>query len=102
MVELVRSYSKRSDLAFGLVKTVKLLAQAREQAGERLSVESTGRVGRVHAVSERLGAETVQKIVDQYRSGVIARELAEDYGISLSSVRRLLRKAGARVKDVMP
>jgi hypothetical protein len=40
-----------------------------------------------------------QAIIERYRAGESGEQLAKDYGVSLSTVRRLLRKAGVRRKD---
>jgi hypothetical protein len=42
-------------------------------------------------VTDRLGAATVQELLRDSRSGVMQRVLAERNGISLSSVKRILR-----------
>jgi transposase len=41
----------------------------------------------------------VQTIIDLYRGGMIVKDVATEFGISLSSVRRLLHKHGARLSD---
>ncbi len=46
------------------------------------------------AMSDRLSPEDVRFIIDLYREGVIAKDVAAKFGISLSSVRRLIRKHG--------
>lgn len=46
-----------------------------------------------------MSPDDVQIIIDLYRAGTIAKDLAVKFGISLSSVRRLLRKQGARFHD---
>jgi hypothetical protein len=43
-------------------------------------------------VVDRLGDETVQQLLRDRRSGMMQRALAKRYGISLSSVKRILRK----------
>lgn len=40
-------------------------------------------------------------MIADYRAGSIGKEIAEKYGISLSSVRRLMRKHGGRLKDAI-
>jgi transposase len=35
-------------------------------------------------------------MIDLYRSGTTAREVAEKYGVSLRSIKRLLRQHGVR------
>jgi DNA invertase Pin-like site-specific DNA recombinase len=50
-------------------------------------------------VSDKVTDEDVRRLLERYRSGVTARKLVEEFGISESSVKRLLRKHGARRKD---
>jgi hypothetical protein len=52
--------------------------------------------GRRWPVAQRLAADGVQAVVDGYRAGSTARELAERFVLSESSVKRLLRRAGCR------
>ena len=66
---------------------------------KRQSVTSTGRKPRVWSMDERLSPETIAAMIADYRAGSIGKEIAEKYGISLSSVRRLMRKHGGRLKD---
>jgi hypothetical protein len=40
---------------------------------------------------DRLSPDDVETIIDLYHGGTIAQDLAEKFGIGLSSVRRLLR-----------
>ena len=51
-------------------------------------------------VCDRLSPEQVLQLITNYHTGKIARALAEDYGISLSSVKRLLRQHRGRLKDL--
>jgi len=92
MVGLVRAYSKRPDVLEDLDQAVRQLDKASaEPAPERASVRSSGRVGRVHAVADRLTAEQVAAIIQRFRAGRAKHVLADEYGISLSSVKRLVR-----------
>lgn len=47
-------------------------------------------------LADRLSASEIEQLVQRYRFGVKAAHLAREYGISLSSVKRLLRQHGAR------
>ncbi|HSV67497.1 MAG TPA: hypothetical protein VLJ59_16530 [Mycobacteriales bacterium] len=51
---------------------------------------------RSYAMVDRLTEQEIQALVESYLAGIHADTLAERYGISLSSVRRLLRQRGAR------
>jgi DNA-directed RNA polymerase specialized sigma24 family protein len=54
------------------------------------------------AMTNRLTAEDVQAVVNGYRAGRTARELAERFSVSESSVKRLVRRAGCRKRGVPP
>jgi hypothetical protein len=51
---------------------------------------------RVWRVSDRLSEADLCRLVCCYRAGTTARELAEQFNISKSSVKRLLRERGVR------
>jgi DNA-directed RNA polymerase specialized sigma24 family protein len=55
--------------------------------------------GRRRAVANRLAADDVQAVVNGYRAGMTARELADSFKINQSSVKRLLRRAGCRKRS---
>ena len=57
-----------------------------------VSVRSTGRTGRVVALSDRLSEQDVRAIAETIEARVPQWKIAEQYGISLSSVKRILRK----------
>lgn len=95
-MDLVRAYSKRLDLVTELVSAVERLriTDARELEEGR-SVRS-GQAPRVWRVSDRLDEADLHTLISFYRSGTTARELAEHFNISKSSVKRLLRERGIR------
>ena len=97
----IRDYSKRPDVGVDLKRARYRLAKAIkvDEPAERQSVASTGRKPRVWSVEDRLPPEKIAAMIEDYRSGSTGREVAEKYEISLSSVRRLMRKHGARLKD---
>lgn len=49
------------------------------------------------ALAQRLSEVDIQTLIQRYRNGPTGRELAEYYGCSLSTVKRLLRARGVRV-----
>jgi hypothetical protein len=100
-VGLIRDYSKRPDVSHDLKRARYQLDKAikADEPTKRQSVSSTGRKPRVWGMEERLSPETITALIADYRAGSIGKEIAEKYGISLSSVRRLLRKHGGRLKD---
>jgi DNA-directed RNA polymerase specialized sigma24 family protein len=63
---------------------------------QRLSVSSTGRLGRLWALSERLTEDQERKIVEAFLAGVPKPQLGREFGISPKSVQRVLRRHGAR------
>jgi hypothetical protein len=87
-VDLLIAYSKRLDLLFDLVSAMERLRDddARESDGAR-SVRS-GHAPRVWRVSDRLDSTDVQRLISGYRGGVTVHELAEQFKISMSSVKR--------------
>ncbi|GAA5158116.1 hypothetical protein GCM10023321_37410 [Pseudonocardia eucalypti] len=54
---------------------------------------------RALSLAERLGEAGVQKLITAYRNGTTGPELAAEYGCSLKTIRRLLRKYGVRLAD---
>lgn len=94
MVEVLRHYSNCPELLDDLERAVQQLAEAAAAApvDERLSVHATGRVGRKHGLQDRLTEADVQKIVLSFEAGTPRHKIANEYGISVSSVGRLLRK----------
>jgi DNA-directed RNA polymerase specialized sigma24 family protein len=90
------AYSKRLDLLSELVSAVEhvRVGDGAEPATGR-SVRS-GQAPRVWRVSDRLDEADLSSLVSCYRSGATARELAERFDISKSSVKRLLRERGIR------
>lgn len=92
MVDLVTAYSKRHDLLYDLEEALRQLGKAQEDSStEPQSVRSTGRIGHKHALQDRLSDEDRRKIVLSYEDGELRRDIAERYGISVSSVARVLR-----------
>jgi hypothetical protein len=91
-LRLTAAYSKRPDLVYALVTAVERLENARGSASnEPLSVRSTGQRSPSARVTGRLTAAEVQSLVQVFADGTPKATSAEQYGISLSSVKRLLR-----------
>lgn len=53
---------------------------------------------RERRISKRLETETVERLVADYAAGSTAAELGQRYGLAKSSVIRLVRDAGERVR----
>jgi len=98
MVDLSRQMLNRGAAAY-----LRQCADA-AQRGEILSVAPTTPTvytAPKRHLSDRLTAAELDQLVADYRAGVRRRDLAAHYGISMSSVARLLRrrKALRRVAD---
>jgi hypothetical protein len=95
-VDLIRAYSNRRDLADALVSTVQQLRQAQTQSnGTAYSVRSTPLSTRQWRVGDRMSEAEIEQLVAAFTAGTSKRKLAERYGISESSVKRLVRQHGA-------
>jgi hypothetical protein len=88
-VEVLRRYSNRRDLLKPLVSVLE-----RIEAGDCEDVPGVQSHGPLEPwrVNDRLSAAELQELVNQLQAGVSRPKLAQRYGISLSSVKRLLRK----------
>lgn len=88
------SQSNRSDLCEELLRTLRRLERALAADGqsEPVSVRSTGRSPRDWRVNDRLTDSEISMLVLRFRQGTPKHRLAEQYGISESSVKRILRK----------
>jgi DNA-directed RNA polymerase specialized sigma24 family protein len=95
MVDLLRAYSKRSDLVFELVNALEDLRAKNDHEPERASVQSE-QAPHVWRISDRLAETDIQRLITRYQAGTTSRELAEQFGISQSSVKLLLRNRGIR------
>ncbi len=89
-MEVMRRYSNRPDL-LGPVLDVLRRIEAGDQADEPGGVESR-EAGSLRP-SDRLSEADVSEIVERFRAGV---KLAGEYRMSLSTVKRLLRKYQSR------
>jgi DNA-directed RNA polymerase specialized sigma24 family protein len=96
VVDLLTAYSKRLDLLSALVSVVKRLrAKDADEPETGRSVRSE-QAPRVWRVSDRLSEADLCSLVSHYLAGITAHELAEQFKISKSSVKRLLRERGIR------
>lgn len=87
------AYSNRLDLASSLVAALDQLRQAQADTSTTTdSVRSTGRSTRQWRVSDRLSEADMRLLVDAFESGTPKWKLAEQYGVSESSVKRLVRR----------
>ena len=82
-----------------LVRAVSQLHGA-QQGGDvpRASVRSASRSEREWRVSDRLSEVELRQLVTDFVAGTPKRRLAERYGISESSVKKLIRKHRAEIR----
>jgi hypothetical protein len=104
LVDLLMAYSKRPDLALDLGKANDQLARGSAEGASsgHQSVRSIGGRGRTDLLEDRLSEDEVRQLVAAFTSGTPKWKLAEQYGISLSSVKRLLRARGVRKESGHP
>ena len=89
MVELLRRYSNRTDL-LGPMRDVLRRIEVRDRTDEP-GVRSTGSGSGSAPVRDRLSGADVREIVRRFRAGTPKHALAAKYGMSLSTMKRLLR-----------
>lgn len=97
-MEVLTAYSHTPERLHDLQKAVEVICRQRPDEAHAERNEDASRP-RQWSMSDRLSPDEVQTIIDLYRAGSIAKDVAAKFGISLSSVRRLLRKHGARLSD---
>jgi DNA-directed RNA polymerase specialized sigma24 family protein len=99
VVEVMTRYSNNPTLLDDL-KTARQAVLAPDENDEPELGGECRANGRRWAVAHRLAADDLQAVVDGYGAGMTARELAESFQVSESSVKRLLRRAGCRKRGV--
>lgn len=95
-MEILQHYSNTPELLHDLRATLRALTEPDDLDSELRAAEQ---VAKPWSMDERLTKDQVGEIICRYHAGALGQELANDFHISLSSVRRLLRKHGARLKD---
>jgi DNA-directed RNA polymerase specialized sigma24 family protein len=86
-VEVLKAYSHTPERLDHLRKAVDITRAQGPGEPDDTRNEAASRP-HLWAMSDRLSHEDAQTIIDLYRGGMIAKDLAAKYGISLSSVRR--------------
>jgi len=98
LVGLVRAYSNRGDLSDDLGRAVSRLKSApAKPSSERSSVRSVN-PPRIRLLTDRLAEEDASKLVKDYEGGSTIRELADQFSIGTTSVKKLLRHRRAAKK----
>jgi Mor family transcriptional regulator len=87
--EVLRRYSNRPDLLGPMIDVLRRIEE-NDQANEP-GVHSTAGGGARVRVRERLTEAEFGEMLASFRAGTPKHELAKRYGISLSSVKRVLR-----------
>jgi hypothetical protein len=97
-VDLLVAYSNRSDLREQLQQVAVILSEeALQDAGPDSSVGDEVRsVTRWWSLRDRFSSEDLHTMIDLYRSGATAKQVAEKFGVSVRSVTRLLRQHDVR------
>jgi hypothetical protein len=92
---VIRRYSNRSDLLEQLRRVAVILSDGGQDdgVGGEVTVEW---VTRSRWLCDRFSSEDLQVMIDLYRSGITAKQVAEKFSVSLRSVRLLLRRNGVR------
>ena len=88
-------YSNRPELLEQLRKVATIVSDGGQNGGTaaKVTAESMGYSRRLH---DRFSSGDLQSMIDFYRSGMTAKKVAEKFGTSLRSVKRLLHRHGIR------
>jgi len=92
----VRRYSNRADLQERLTQANLRASERGGQSQGDNTLTLSGRAPGSWRVSDRLTDEGAQKLIAEFLSGTPKHVLADRYTVSLSTVKRILRKHGVR------
>ncbi len=92
-MDLLRAYSKRSDLLFELASAVERLQVKDARTADTGRSVRSEQAPRIWRISDRLTKADIHSIVSSYRAGTTAWRLAEQFK---SSVKQILRERGIR------
>jgi len=97
-VDLLVAYSNRSDLREQLQQVAVILSEAASQDDEPgSSADSEVRSAtRWWSLRDRFSPEDLQTMINIYKSGATAKQVAEKFSVSVRSVTRLLHQHGVR------
>lgn len=87
--------ANRSDLLEQLRRVAAILLDSHQDDGTSVKVAAE-RVVRSRHLRDRFSLKDLRVMINFYRSGTTAREVAEKYGVGLRSIKRLLRQHGVR------
>jgi Helix-turn-helix domain of resolvase len=91
-------YSNRPELLQQLRKAVAIMSDGGQYGGTGAEVGPES-VIRSRRLRDRFSSEDLQAMIDLYTSGTTAKQVAETFHVSLSSVKRLLHQHGVRRYD---
>gem|GEM_PF-5392749 len=98
-MDVLRQYANRIDLLNDLDRTTtRLYRRGTDGTADIPEVRSATRP-QPHALSARLTEDDLVKLAARYQEGATQKTLVDETGLSLSSIKRLLRKHGARRAD---
>lgn len=96
MVELLRRYSNRSSLLGPMLDVLRRIEGGDQSEELRSGVMARRGDDGLRRPSDRLSEMDVREIVSRFSAGVAKHRLAVDYGMSLSTMKRLLRRHRAQ------
>jgi hypothetical protein len=88
-------YSNRSDLLQQLRKVAAILLDGGQDDGACAKITTECMI-RSRRLRDRFSPGDLQAMIDLYRSGTTAKAVAEEFGVSLRSIKRLLHQHGVR------
>jgi hypothetical protein len=102
LVHLLERYSNRSDLLDDLNRASRELERALKASHSRRSVMSQGRINDAWRMRDRLSDDELRQIVRDRLAGASQLATAKKYGISESSVKRIMRqhRAASKIIDI--
>lgn len=103
-MDLLVAYSNRSELREQLQQAAVILFEEAGQ-GEKPGSSPDRQVcsaTRWWNLRDRFSPEELQTMIDLYRSGTTAKQVAEKFGVSVRSVTRLLHRYGVRRERCTP
>jgi DNA invertase Pin-like site-specific DNA recombinase len=98
-VDLTWTWSKRQDLADLLRSGIRRLAGQDPTPVEdrQANARTTVKIDQPRRVVDRLGEDAVRELIEARRAGMKLKDVARQYGISESSVKRVTRGFGETV-----
>lgn len=94
-MEVVTHYSNTPELLSDLRRTVDAVTSIMVEDDE-LDLSTTVPADRDWRVRDRLTSADIDQLVESFKDGTMIPELVTRYGISRSSVKKLLRERGVR------